>query len=55
MRNLLVSGKTYVRYVNKKDKGLRIGGFLKQVSDDAMILSKNLTLWACFYIEMIRK
>lgn len=45
MRNLLVPGKTYMRYINKKDKGLRIGGFLKQVSDDAMILAKNGKTW----------
>lgn len=45
LREMLIPGKTYVRYINKKDKGLRIGGFVKQVSNDAIMLSKNGRTW----------
>ena len=45
IRNLLIPGKTYIRYINKEDKGLRIGGFLRQISEDYVTLSSNNKVW----------
>ena len=44
-RDLLIPGKTYIRYISKEDKGLRRGGFLKQISEDYAVIYVNNKVW----------
>ncbi len=45
IRELLITGKTYIRYINKEDKGLRLGGFLRQITEDYVTLSSGKSVW----------
>jgi len=43
--SMIFAGKTYVKYINKSDKALRMGGLVIKINKETLILSNNGKNW----------
>ena len=43
--SMLFPGKTYIRYINRGDKALRMGGLVIKINKETLILSNNGKNW----------
>jgi len=43
--SMIFAGKTYVKYINRSDKALRMGGLVIKINKETLILSNNGKNW----------